>query len=577
MWTRGPLGRPCATPRRRGWSWRRPGRSKAATEVGPRFPARTGPLRRRGHLSNMAALRKLLMLHRLFPLRNSLRGASTCGPPGMSCLPRPGGSYVPHCSRAFVLSGCALKHTQDLTGPFSNQEEDEDEDFMEEQEVEEMFQQLQPDIVVPGAGGHHRVFVVHPDVKWGSRKQHLTTAELMMAEAVALINTLDKWTVVDQLVMSTKTPEKKMIFGKGNFQTLTDRIRRTAGVTAVFVNVERLSPSSEREFEEAWGVKVLDRYSVVLHIFRCNARTKEAKLQISLAEIPLLRSRVKNDFMKLDQQGGGSRYIGGSGETQMEIQQRLLKEREMKIRCALDKLKKRRHLLRSRRRHKEFPLVSVLGYTNCGKTTLIKALTGDQQLQPRDQLFATLDVTVHAGQLPARVTVLFVDTIGFLSQLPHPLIDSFSATLEDIKQSDLLVHVRDISHPETTNQKANVLNVLKNLQVPEGLLSSMMEVHNKIDLVHNYEATEADVFPVSALRGRGLEALLEAVEERVLTSTGKRVLSLKVKLDTPQLSWLYKEAAVQDVSVDADEGSAVVEVVISAAAYGRYRKCFVDV
>ncbi|XP_069378510.1 putative GTP-binding protein 6 isoform X2 [Paralichthys olivaceus] len=396
----------------------------------------------------------------------------------------------------------------------------------------------------------------------------------MMAEAVGLVNTLDSWRVVDKIILSTKTPEKKRIFGKGNFQSLTEKIRQTAGITAVFVNVERLSPLSEREFQEAWGVKVFDRYSVVLHIFRCNARTKEAKLQISLAEIPLLRSRLKNEMENMDQQGGGSRYIGGSGETLFEVQQRLLKEREIKIRSALEKLRRKRHLLRSQRKRNEFPIVSVLGYTNCGKTTLIKALTGDSGLQPRNQLFATLDVTVHAGQLPSRMTVLYVDTIGFLSQLPHQLIDSFSATLDDIKHSDLLIHVRDISHPEAANQKVNVLNVLKNLKVPDRLMNSMKEVHNKTDLVNNYQSAEPEALPVSALRERGLDELKKVVEEEIVNSTGKHILDLQVNLSTSQLSWLYKEAAVQDVQVNADDGSAVVKVLISTAAYGRYKKLF---
>ncbi|XP_060886239.1 putative GTP-binding protein 6 [Labrus mixtus] len=472
------------------------------------------------------------------------------------------------------LSAWRLKSSGDFSSGQPTgftQEEEEDEDVLDDSEVEELFQQQAPE----GIGeGQQRVFIVHPDVKWGSRKQHLTTAELMMAEAVGLVNTLDNWRVVDKIIMSTKTPEKKKIFGKGNFQTLTEKIRQTAGVTAVFVNVERLSPLSERELEEAWGVKVFDRYSVVLHIFRCNARTREAKLQISLAEIPLLRSRLRNEITNMDQQGGGARYIGGSGETLLEVQQRLLKEREMKIRSALEKLRKKRHLLRSQRTHKEFPIVSVLGYTNCGKTTLIKALTGDSGLQPRNQLFATLDVTVHAGQLPSRMTVLYVDTIGFLSQLPHQLIDSFSATLEDIKHSDLLVHVRDISHPETVNQKVNVLNVLKNLQIPDRLMSSMIEVHNKTDLVDDYQITEPGVLPISALEERGLDELQRAVEDQIVNSTGKHILDLKVDLSTPQLSWLYKEAAVQDVQVDADEGSAVIRVIISRAAYGRYKKLF---
>ncbi|KAK7889093.1 hypothetical protein WMY93_024653 [Mugilogobius chulae] len=441
----------------------------------------------------------------------------------------------------------AARHEGLLRGRGGGGEGDE-EDFIPDSEVEELFQAQGP----LGLGHHHRVFIVHPDVKWGSRKQHLTTAELMVAEAEGLVNTLESWCVVDKIILSTKTPEKKRIFGKGNFQMLTEKIRQTPGITAVFVNVERLSPISERELEQAWGLKVFDRYSIVLHIFRCNAKTKEAKLQISLAEIPLLKSRLKNEMANLDQQGGGSGTL--------EVQVRL---------CM-------RHLLRSQRKHREFPVVSVLGYTNCGKTTLIKALTGDSGLQPRNQLFATLDVTVHAGQLPSRMTVLYVDTIGFLSQLPHQLIDSFSATLEDIKHSDLLIHVRDVSHPETVNQKANVLSVLRNLQIPDALMNSMVEVHNKIDLIDNYEACEPNVLPVSALKERGLTQLQKVVEEEILNTTGKHILNLKVDLSTPQLSWLYKEATVQDVDVIADEGSAVVKVIISNAAYGRYKKVFRD-
>lgn len=446
-----------------------------------------------------------------------------------------------------------------------------EEDEIDDAEIEKLFQEQIPS----GVGKEdHRVFIVHPDVKWGSRKQYLTTAALQMEEAVGLVKTLHKWSVVDKLILSTKTPEKKRIFGKGNFQMLTEKIRATPGVTAVFVNVERLSPSSEKDLEEAWGVKVLDRYSLVLHIFRCNAKTKEAKLQISLAEIPLFRSRLRNEVANLDQQGGGSRYIMGSGETLYEMQQRLLKERELKIRSALERLRRKRNLLRSQRKHKDFPIISVMGYTNCGKTTLIKALTGDDGLQPKDQLFATLDVTVHAGQLPCHMTVLYVDTIGFLSQLPHQLIDSFSATLEDVIHSDLIIHVRDISHPETVSQKVNVLNVLNNLQIPERLLTSIIEVHNKIDLIEGYESSDPEVIPISALKQRGLEALKEKIEEAVLKCTGKQMMTLKVQLNTSQLSWLYKEATVQAVDDVGDDCTANVKVIISQAAYGRYRKLF---
>ncbi|XP_056607474.1 putative GTP-binding protein 6 [Triplophysa dalaica] len=472
-------------------------------------------------------------------------------------------------ARAFSMTACIFKSKNHSTDQDSLQEE---EDEIDEAEIEELFQQQIPTGV--GEEDHHRIFIVHPDVKWGSRKQYLTTAALQMDEAVGLVNTLQNWSVIEKIILSTKTPEKKKIFGKGNFQTLTEKIRATAGVTAVFVNVERLSPSSEKELQEAWGVKVLDRYSLVLHIFRCNARTKEAKLQISLAEIPLLRSRLRNEVENLDQQGGGSRYIMGSGETLYEVQQRLLKERELKIRSALEQLRRKRHLLRSQRKHKDFPIVSIMGYTNCGKTTLIKALTGDAGLQPKDQLFATLDVTVHAGQLPSHMTVLYVDTIGFLSQLPHQLIDSFSATLEDVAHSDLIIHVRDISHPETVNQKVNVLNVLKNLQIPERLFNTIIEVHNKIDLIEGYRTSDPEVISISALKEHGLDVLTEKIEDAVVRSTGKQTMTLVVQLNSPEIAWLYKEATVQAVDDVGDDCTANVKVIISQAAYGRYRKLF---
>ncbi|XP_065273227.1 putative GTP-binding protein 6 [Emys orbicularis] len=449
-------------------------------------------------------------------------------------------------------------------GAAYSEEEEEDGD---EAELEELLAPGPP----PGA---QRLLVVHPAVKWGAKKPQLTTAELQIAEAVALINTLHNWTVLDKIILSTKTPDKKFIFGKGNFQILTEKIKGLPHITAVFLNIERLSPLTKKELEDAWGVTVFDRYTVVLHIFRCNARTKEAKLQIVLAEIPLLRTNLKNEMSQLDQQRGGSRYIMGSGETFMEIQYRLLKEKEFKIRNALEKLRRKRSVLRTQRERREFPVISVMGYTNCGKTTLIKALTGDEGLQPQDQLFATLDITAHGGYLPSHLAVIYVDTIGFLSELPHDLIESFSATLEDVAYSDLIVHVRDISHPETALQKASVLSVLKNLNLPSHLLDSVVEVHNKVDLIERYQSPETNTIAVSALLGYGLEELKEEIERLVLKTTGKKILTIKVNLAGPQLSWLYKEATVQEVDVMPEDGTANVKVIISNSALGKYKKLF---
>ncbi|XP_069731984.1 putative GTP-binding protein 6 [Phaenicophaeus curvirostris] len=448
--------------------------------------------------------------------------------------------------------------------------DDDDDDDEEGEDVEEL---LGPSPVAVGPGAQ-RVAVVHPDVKWGPKKSPLTTAELQIAEAVALVETLQNWTVLDKIIIPTKNPDKKFIFGKGNFQVLTEKIKKLPRVTAVFLNVERISSLTKKELEDAWGVKVFDRYTIVLHIFRCNAQTKEAKLQIALAEIPLLRSNLKNEVSRLDQQRGGSRYIMGSGETFMETQNRVLKEKELKIRNALEKLRRKRSLLRTQRRKREFPIISVMGYTNCGKTTLIKALTGEAGLQPRDQLFATLDITSHGGYLPSHMAVIYVDTIGFLTDLPHNLVESFSATLEEVAYSDLIVHVRDVTHPETVLQKATVLSVLKNLNLPSQLLDSMVEVHNKVDLIERYKPTEENALAISALHGLGLEKLKEEIEKKILTTTGKKILTININLEGPQLSWLYKEATVQEVEVMPEDGTAKVKVIISNSAFGKYKALF---
>nr|XP_045239220.1 putative GTP-binding protein 6 isoform X2 [Macaca fascicularis] len=494
-------------------------------------------------------------------------------------LPAPRAA-APSCP-ARALAAVGRRGPGNLEGPWgggpglradggrSRAEDDEEEPEDADENAEEELLQGEP--LLPA--GTQRVCLVHPDVKWGPGKPQMTRAEWQVAEATALVHTLDGWSVVQTMVVSTKSPDRKLVFGKGNFQHLTEKIRGSPDITCVFLNVERMAAPTKKELEAAWGVEVFDRFTVVLHIFRCNARTKEARLQVALAEIPLHRSNLKRDVAHLHR-GAGSRYIMGSGESFMQVQQRLLREKEAKIRKALDRLRKKRQLLRQQRTRREFPVVSVVGYTNCGKTTLIKALTGDAAIRPRDQLFATLDVTAHAGALPSRMTVLYVDTIGFLSQLPHGLIESFSATLEDVAHSDLIVHVRDVSHPEVELQKRSVLSTLHSLQLPAPLLDSMVEVHNKVDLVPGYSPTEPNAVPVSAMLGHGLQELKAELDAAVLKATGRQILTLRVRLAGAQLSWLYKEATVQDVDVIPEDGAADVTVIISDSAYGKFRKLF---
>uniref|UniRef100_A0A8D0VMW9 Hflx-type G domain-containing protein n=1 Tax=Sus scrofa TaxID=9823 RepID=A0A8D0VMW9_PIG len=268
------------------------------------------------------------------------------------------------------------------------------------------------------------------------------------------------------------------------------------------------------------------------------------------------RSHLKSDVGRLDGRGGGSRYIMGSGESSLQVQQRLLKDKEVRIRRALERLRGKRLLLGRQRRRREFPVISVVGYTNCGKTTLIKALTGDAAVQPRDQLFATLDVTAHAGSLPSRMAVIYMDTIGFLSQLPHSLIESFSATLEDVAHSDLIVHVRDVSHPETELQKDSVLSALRGLP-PRRLLPHVARAREPLP-------APGRVLP----HPLPVRAVTQGPPQQS-TRSGLRVRPLH-----PALRWLHKEATVQAVDVMPEAGAADVKVIISHSAYGRFRKLF---
>ncbi|KAM6149236.1 putative GTP-binding protein 6 [Rhynchocyon petersi] len=593
----------------------------------------------------------------------------------------------------------------------------------EDEEEEDLLRQ-EPLLLTVGV---QRVCLVHPDVKWGARKPQLTRAEWQVAEARSLVHTLHGWSVVHTEVVPTKTPDGKLVFGRGTLERLsgsalrcrrdgrgearrpdsvagrcdhplplsgslqtaipiqgavleaglqlppsgasvvpqagscgetcqawpqplqphpmliilhprvyakigdhadpcphvhsrmwlplvqphpyssskrrlshpppiipspsasaeaalppapsytpgpTQRICGRRDLTAVFVNVERMAPLTQKELEAMWGVQVLDRFIVALHIFRANARTREARLQVALAEIPLLRANLRRDVTGQDRQGGGSRYIMGSGESPLQTRQRVLKEKELKLRTALERLRGKRQLLGRQRQARGVPVVAFVGYTNCGKTTLIRALTGDEAARPRDQLFATLDVTAHGGLLPSRLPIIYLDTVGFLSQLPHQLIASFTATLQDVARADLIAHVRDVSHPETELQKATVLSTLHDLHLPASLLSSMVEVHNKVDLVSGYSPSEPGALAVSALLGQGLQELQQGLEAAVLAATGRHAHTLRVPLEGPQLSWLHREATVQDVDVIPEEGAANVTVIISHAAYGKFQKLF---
>lgn len=409
---------------------------------------------------------------------------------------------------------------------------------------------------VPDMG--HNVFVIQPYVKWGVNKKRNTTPDLQLAESCALINTLNRWSVVDQTTISLMSLEKTTLFGKGNLEKLQQKVSDNMNISAVFISIDILKGVQRQFLEDLFKVPVYDRYSIVIQIFREHAISREAKLQLKLAELPYMRGRIRH----LQPQ---HHFTGSSGETFVEFQRNLLKEQERKIKAEVENLRSQRDLLRKKRQKSQLPIVAVVGYTNSGKTSLIKALTEEDTIMPKNVLFATLDVTVHAGLLPSRMKALYVDTIGFISDIPTTLLESFVATLEDALLADIIVHVIDVSHPDAKAQMDHVHETLRGLNLSEELMKNIIEVGNKVDLVDNIdEAQWPGAILTSTIKFRGIDEVKEAVEEAIIRSTGRRRLDVRVRTGGSEYQWLMREATVCSVRADPDDAQYCFMLIIIA-------------
>lgn len=419
--------------------------------------------------------------------------------------------------------------------------------------------------------GGHDVLVVQPRIKKGRRVRTDTTTALQLAEAVALLQTLPGWKAAGRLTLKTDNDMRKLIFKSGNLERIQDSVKEKCA-SAIFINVDILTGIQHVALQEFFRLPIYDRYTVVLNIFRHHARTREAKLQIALAEIPYYRARIWHLHK------GVGRNMFGTGQTYYERQQQQLASREAALRRQLGELKEERSLLRKKRRQLEFPTVAVVGYTNAGKTALIGQLTDDNRLQPRDQLFATLDVTTHAGRLRALKTVLYMDTVGFISDIPTTLVASFASTLEDVALADVIVHVRDLSHPDRDAQRKNVLETLQNIGVSPNLLSSIIEVGNKIDLLPSPPTNSKECVPkylTSCVDGRGLPELREIIERKLIENTGRTVVSLRVLTGGPEYTWLYKVGTFLSCTADVhDCNYSFLDVILTPVAVAKFRHHF---
>ena len=412
-----------------------------------------------------------------------------------------------------------------------------------------------------------RAFVLHPDLKSDRRRR---LPEHGLAEAVSLAAALPDMDVVGAEVIRLPRLQPGLLFGSGKVQELKERFH-ALDVGLVFVDGP-VSPVQQRNLEKEWGVKLLDRTGPILEIFADRARTREGVLQVELAALSFQRTRLVRAWTHLERQRGGFGFVGGPGETQIESDRRAIDDQVIRIKRQLDKVVKTRELHRAARRKVPFPLVALVGYTNAGKSTLFNRMTGADVLA-KDMLFATLDPTMRGVVLPSGRKVIASDTVGFISDLPTQLVAAFRATLEEVLEADLILHVRDISHPESTEQAADVAEILTSLGVKA--TTPVVEVWNKLDLVDPSlqaalvaQATGlSGVYAISAVTGQGLDALLAAVSQHLDDEKTDIVIALGFA-DGRKRAWLHAEGVVR--AEDLDDTGHRLDVRWTARQAARY-------
>jgi GTP-binding protein HflX len=357
--------------------------------------------------------------------------------------------------------------------------------------------------------------------------------------------------VVDQIVLTISSPRPATLIGKGKVEELAGRI--AAEEVDLVVMDGALTPVQQRNLEKTWGVKVIDRTGLILEIFGRRARTREGALQVEHAHLSYQKSRLVRSWTHLERQRGGFGFLGGPGETQIEADRRIIQDRMRRIERDLEAVKQTRSLHRASRRRVPYPIVALVGYTNAGKSTLFNKLTS-AKVFAENLLFATLDPTSRAIRLPHGETAILSDTVGFISDLPTMLVAAFRATLEDVIEADVLLHVRDIAHGETEAEAADVQNVLRQLGIDPEDRSRLIEVWNKADLLAPDERErlsavaergEPDERPslVSAATGEGLDALLAGIEARI--AKGRTTFRITVEpSDGGALNWLHEETEI---------------------------------
>ncbi len=392
-----------------------------------------------------------------------------------------------------------------------------------------------------------------------------------LEEAVGLARALDL-EVREAVVAPLRAAAPATLFGKGKVAEL-GVLCEVEGIDVVVVD-DALTPVQQRNLERAWKVKVVDRTGLILEIFARRARTREGRLQVELARLDYERSRLVRTWTHLERQRGGFGFLGGPGETQIEADRRLLLDRIVKLKGELAEVRRTRGLQRTARKRVPYPTIALVGYTNAGKSTLFNRLT-DARVLAKSMLFATLDPTLRRVRLPGGRSAILSDTVGFISDLPHELIDAFRATLEEVREADIVLHVRDIAGADTEAESADVDKVLAQMGVEAGPGRRILEVWNKLDLLDAEaradlaeHAGAVGAVAVSAATGEGFEALLERLG--ALVDDAPELVFELAASDGEALAWLHRHGRVT-ARRDTD-GAMLISARLDPQALGRFEQ-----
>ena len=416
------------------------------------------------------------------------------------------------------------------------------------------------------------VFVIEADLKSAPDKSS-RSAEARLDEAVSLTKAINL-NVVGREIIALREVRPASYIGRGSVERLGEVLKQ---VEAELVLMDcALTPIQQRNLEKAWQVKVIDRTALILEIFGERAQTKEGVLQVELAHLTYQRSRLVRSWTHLERQRGGAGFLGGPGETQIEMDRRIIDDKLVRIKKELEHVKQTRGLQRKSRKKVPFPIVSLVGYTNAGKSTLFNRLTS-ANVFAKDLLFATLDPTMRQIELPSGKKIILSDTVGFISDLPTELIAAFRATLEEVLEADLILHVRDCAHPDTLAQKQDVEGVLTDLGLSDQVAKGIPEVLNKIDLLSPMERQALTqissykelVWPVCAKTGQGIDDLLRFIDKALSENQKTHTVHLSFS-DGRTLAWLYEKGAV--VSCHEEEKDIKLIVSLSDKDWAVFQK-----